>query len=200
MTDRARPFRSLAARLAPLVAVGLALSACGFRPMDAHAPNQAGSPELARIDIAPIPDRIGQVMRAGIDRRLNPTGAVADTAYVLRVTYTKTTASRGLRSDDSAARNDFILSATFQLTSVAKNDAPAKTLLKGVSTAVTRHNNPEQLYAGYVSARAAEERAAEMAAEDIARQLRLYFRFPENYPELKTTAPEPVEHTRPTRP
>ncbi|SBW09022.1 putative Predicted secreted protein [uncultured Alphaproteobacteria bacterium] len=201
MSDRTlRPFvRNL--RLASLVAVGLALSACGFRPMDARNPADPGSPELARIDVPPIDDRVGQVMRSGIVRRLNPSGIVADSAYTLRVKYSESKIGRGIRSDDSAVRNDYVLSVNFSLERRPDGDTPGRTLLNGVTTATTRFNNPDQLYAGFVSERAAQERAADLAADDIARQVRLYFRYPQNYPEVVEPKPaEPVAPTRPTRP
>lgn len=194
-----RPFARLP-RLASLVAVGLALAACGFRPMDAHRTDEPDIPELARIDVSPISDRVGQLMRAGITRRLNPTSTVADPAYTLRVTYTGTSVARGTRSDDSAIRNDYILTANFTLEAKPQGDSPGRRLLAGTSVTTTRHNNPEYLYAGFVSERAAQERAADLAAEDVARQIRLYFLYPQNYPPITTPEVKPVERTRPTRP
>lgn len=201
MSDRTlRPFvRNL--RLASLVAVGLALSACGFRPMDARNPAEPGSPELARIDVPPIKNRVGQLMRSGVVRRLNPSGIAADPVYTLHVDYTDAKVGRGVRSDDSAVRNDYILTANFSLERRPDGDTPGRILLNGVTTATTRFNNPDQLYAGFVSERAAQERAADVAADDIARQVRLYFRYPQNYPEVVEPKPaKPVAPTRPTRP
>lgn len=201
MPDRLiRPFARLS-RLASMVAVGFALTACGFRPMDAHRADEPAAPELARIDVPPIPERIGQLMRSGITRRINPSGTVTESAYTLRVSYSGSSVARGIRADDSAIRNDYVLTANFSLEAKPDGDTPGRLLLKGTATSVTRHNNPEQLYAGFVSERAAQERAADQAAEDIARQVRLYFRFPQNYPAIAPPEPKPApEPTRPTRP
>lgn len=186
-------------RLVPLLGLA-ATTACGFRPMDARAPSSDAPAALAGVSVAPIKDRVGQVMRTGIARRLNPTGQVVPETHSLKVQYTATTVSRGIRNDDSAIRNDYTLSAQFKLITAPKDDTPAQVLMEGSTIAVTRHNNPEQLYAGYVSAREAEERAADIAAEDIARQIRLYFRNPANY-AAPVAAPTPaVPHERPTRP
>jgi LPS-assembly lipoprotein len=186
-------------RLVPLLGLA-AVTACGFRPMDAHAPNSTAQTELAAVAVSPIPNRVGQVMRTGIERRLNPTGLVVPETHTLKVKYGATTVSRGLRNDDSAIRNDYTLTARFELMTAAKDDTPIKVLMQGSTVAVTRHNNPQQLYAGYVSTREAEERAAEMAADDIARQIRLYFRNPSAYSVSTTIAPPPVPRERPTRP
>lgn len=186
-------------RLVPLLGL-VAVTACGFRPMDARAPNSEAPKALAGIAVAPIKDRVGQVMRTGIKRRLNPGGLAVPETHTLKVEYTATTVARGTRNDDSAIRNDYTLSVQFQLITAPKNDTPAQVLMAGSSIAVTRHNNPEQLYAGYVSSREAEERAADMAAEDIARQIRLYFRNPGNYTAPVVPVPPSVPHERPTRP
>ena len=167
-------------RLVPLLGLA-AVTACGFRPMDARAPGSDAPAALAGVSIAPIKDRVGQVMRTGIARRLNPTGLVVPETHALKVTYTASTVARGVRNDDSAIRNDYTLNARYTLLTAPKDDTPAQVLIEGTTVAMTRHNNPEQLYAGYVSAREAEERAADIAAEDIARKIRLYFRTPANY-------------------
>jgi LPS-assembly lipoprotein len=186
-------------RMVPLLGLA-AVAACGFHPMDARAPGGDAPAALAGIAVAPIKDRVGQVMRTGIERRLNPTGLVVPETHSLKVQYTATTVARGVRNDDSAIRNDYTLNVDFKLITASKDDTPAQVLMEGTTIAVTRHNNPEQLYAGYVSAREAEERAADMAAEDIARQIRLYFRNPANY-TAPVEAPTPtVPHERPTRP
>ncbi len=186
-------------RLVPLLGLA-AVTACGFRPMDARAPGSETPAALAGVAVAPIKDRVGQVMRSGIERRLNPTGLVAPEAYSLKVEYTVTTVGRGTRNDDSAIRNDYTLTVQFKLITVTKGDDPARVVMTGSSIAVTRHNNPEQLYAGYVSAREAEERAADLAAEDVARQIRLYFRNPSAYSVPDEPQPQPAPHERPTRP
>lgn len=188
-------------RLVPAIALAAALTGCGFRPLDAHAPGSEASAALAGIEVEPIPERIGQVMRSSIERRLNPTSVAAAKTSRLKVTYTSSSAARGIRNDDSAIRNDYTLNATFTLASVGTEDVPEKLLFSGTTTAITRHNNPEQLYAGYVSTREAQERAADMVAEDIARQIRLYFRNPAKYPPQQIKEePAPVPHGRPTRP
>lgn len=186
-------------RLVPLLGLA-AVTACGFHPMDARAPDSEAPKVLAGIAIAPIKDRVGQVMRTGIARRLNPTGLVVPETHALKVTYTATTVARGIRNDDSAIRNDYTLTVQFKLLATPKGEAEQQLLLEGSTIAVTRHNNPEQLYAGYVSAREAEERAADSAAEDIARQIRLYFRNPSNYTVPATPQATPAPHERPTRP
>ena len=69
----------------PAVAAALiSLAACGFRPL--HAPGAGAEPEvLAGIEIAHIPDRLGQVVRNHLLDRLTPRGAPAAATYRLAV-------------------------------------------------------------------------------------------------------------------
>jgi len=180
----------------------LSLGGCGFHPLDARAPNAETSPELARIEVGPIPDRTGQVMRGELRHLLNPSGRDLPAAYVLSITYGTTSVSRGVRLDDSAVRIDITITATFTLSSTGKDDTPPRVLLKGQSVAVARKNNTYALYAAYTSEEETTNRAAKMTAEDIVRQVSLYFRYPDRYPAVIEAEPQkPVrDRTRPVRP
>ena len=179
-----------------------ALAGCDFHPLDARGPTAETMPELARIEIDQIPERTGQIMRGELSRRFNPTGDVVPPAYTLQVKYTTSSVSRGTRLDDSAIRIDVTITANFTLTTKPGENAPARTLLKGNSMAVARKNNTDALYAAYVSGEEAAARAARLAAEDVARQVALYFKYPDRYPEARPpVAPAPaLPQGRPVRP
>ncbi|WP_337996341.1 LPS assembly lipoprotein LptE [Oleispirillum naphthae] len=179
-----------------------ALAGCGFHPLDARGTNAEALPELARIHVGLIPDRTGQIMRGELSRRLNPTSADLPPAYALQVRYTANSVSRGTRLDDSAIRIDITITADFTLTTWSKEDTPSRILLAGTSLAVARKNNTDALYATYVSEEEATARAARLAAEDIARQVALYFKYPDRYPEvLPPVKPAPaLPQGRPARP
>ncbi|MGE4529459.1 MAG: LPS assembly lipoprotein LptE, partial [Rhodospirillaceae bacterium] len=175
---------------------------CGFRPLDARGPAAESTPELARITVGQIPDRTGQIMRSELSRRFNPTGDVVPPAYELQVKYTTSSVSRGTRLDDSAIRIDVTITANFALSTKMGEKAAVRTLLTGSSTGVARMNNTDALYAAYVSEEEATLRAARLAAEDIARQVALYFKYPDRYSTKKPPKPadEKPERTRPVRP
>ncbi|MBN2751900.1 MAG: hypothetical protein JXQ84_04255 [Rhodospirillaceae bacterium] len=178
------------------------LSGCGFRPLDAHDETHSTLPELARININHIPDRTGQIIRTELSHLLNPTGLNLPAAYTLSTKYTTSSVSRGTRLDDSAVRIDVTIDTFFTLTRIPKEGIPAQALLEGQCTTVARKNNTENLYSAYVSEEEALSRAAKLAAEDIARQLSVYFKYQDRYPAIKTPVTKDPEqkHQRPTRP
>lgn len=185
------------------VGAGLALLAgCGFHPVDARGPSgTAATAETARIDVKPIRDRTGQIMRTELRRRFNPTGLDVDPAYTLKVTYVIERINRATRYDDSAVRVDIQVTATFDLNAVIDKDVGEKRLLHGTSQSVARKNNTDSLYAAHVSEEEATKRATELVAEDIARQVSLYFLYPDSYtapPTPKSPYSRPTE--RPERP
>jgi hypothetical protein len=180
----------------------LALPGCGFRPMDARDPADVGMPVLAQIEVGRIPDRVGQILRTELRNALNPTGDPAPHAYNLKVVTTETIGARGIRNDDSEIRIDHTINAQFNLSTLGSEGSPSKLLLQGQSQAVARGNRPDALYAAHVSDEEATQRAARLVAEDIARQVRLYFRNPDRYPLPKPVKSPAVDENpaRPARP
>ncbi len=178
------------------------LAGCGFHPMDARNPAETGPSELAQVEIGRIPDRVGQILRTELRNALNPTGVVAQRAYTLNIIAAETISARGIRFDDSAIRVDHTVTAEFKLATIGQEGMPAKLLLSGNSQMVTRGNRPDALYAAHVSDEEATYRAARLVAEDIARQIRLYFRNPGRYPEPKPEQPKATNENpvRPARP
>jgi len=175
------------------------LSGCGFHPMDAYKHDSRQNVQLSTIYVAPIPDRDGQIMRFEIKKALNPQGISATTAYSLNVTYANNTSSQGMRRDDSASLVDVVINADFTLTDRQSH----RVLLVGQSSASTRKNNSDALYAAYVSEESASKNSARLVAKDIARQVSLFFKYPSRYPlpKIKKPAPKhPNKVIRPRRP
>ncbi len=171
-----------------VVGAALLLGGCGFRAIDAHNADDSLSPELARVKIKRIPDRQGQIIRTEVRNTLNPTGIAVPPAYALSITSTETISARGIRFDDSAIRVDHTIDAKFELSTLSRDkETPSRVLLRGNSQAVARGNRPDSLYAAHVSDEEVGCRAAKLVAEDIARQVRLYFRNAARYPAPKPT-------------
>lgn len=186
-----------------VVGAALVLDGCGFRAVDAQDASDPLSPELARVEIKRIPNRQGQILRTEVRNALNPTGVEVPPAYMLSITSTETIGARGIRSDDSAIRVDHTIVAEFELSTISSDEeTPSRILLRGNSQAVARGNRPDALYAAHVSDEEAGYRAARLVAEDIARQIRLYFRNAGRYPtpkQIKTKSGDTAP-ARPTRP
>jgi len=94
----------------------LLLGACGFKPLyEAGGSSKQMQAELAAIDVAPIADRIGQIMRNRLLDRLN---ASATQKYELSVVLTQSTEGYGVRPDTATTQEQLTLVAAVKLTAL----------------------------------------------------------------------------------
>lgn len=97
-----------------LALIGLLfLGACGFKPLyEAGGSSKQMQAELAAIDVAPIADRVGQIMRNRLLDRLN---ASAAQKYRLLVVLTQSTEGYGVRPDTATTQEQLTLVAAVKL-------------------------------------------------------------------------------------
>jgi len=94
----------------------LLLAGCGFKPLyEAGGSSKQMQAELASIDVAPIADRVGQIMRNRLLDRLN---ASAGQKYRLSVVLTQSTEAYGVRPDTATTQEQLTLLAFVKLTSL----------------------------------------------------------------------------------
>lgn len=106
--------------LRALLLIGaLTLSACGLAPVYSGGSNSAPAVLMTQVEIAPIPDRSGFLVRqALIDRFGKP---AATPTYRLEVALDDQILAFGVRGDNSAARERRTLRARYQLVDIATN-------------------------------------------------------------------------------
>lgn len=91
----------------------LLLGACGFKPLyEAGGSSIQMQTELAAIDVAPIADRIGQIMRNRLLDRLN---ASAAQKYRLSVVLTQSSEAYGVRPDTATTQEQLTVVAAVRL-------------------------------------------------------------------------------------
>ncbi len=148
----------------PAVAAALisaSVAACGFRPL--HAPG-GGAPEvLAGIEIAHIPDRLGQIVRNRLLDRLTPRGPSAAPAYKLTVSLHVSREALAITREVAATRFNVSLEADYVLSSTATGEAVSR----GRARSVTAYNVVASDYANVVAERDAERRAAGEIADEL---------------------------------
>ena len=159
------------AALALLAAV-LALAGCGFRPLyGERADSPAATQYMAAVEIAPIPERIGQELQNHLRVRLNPRGASANTKYRLETRLNEIRTDLAIRDDASATLANLQLIASYTLRAAASNDV----LYTGQSRSTASYNLVRSQFANLVAEDDARSRAVEAISDDMRVRLSLYF-------------------------
>lgn len=165
------PSRYPPVRATALAGLLLALAGCGFQPMYAEraAPGSGQiAPGVANsVAIAPIPERLGQQLHNALRDRLNPRGQPGDPAYRLEVSISSVTEPSTLRSDGTATRRNFDLSATWRLRSTADRTVRFTSRARANAS----YNVVDQPYATRAALADARERAVDQIARDIAHRV-----------------------------
>lgn len=180
------------ARLLLVLALPLAAGACGFQPV--YAPADAApsgwsgqgqatdARELARrVEIAPIEDRFGQIMRGLLRERLQPTGPVTPPLYRLSVEYDTATQDLGVRKNDLATRANLSGTARVLFQSIGERGRGdtgrnADVHNSWALRATASYDIVDNPYASQIAERDASRRVAISLAERIAARVRIALR------------------------
>jgi LPS-assembly lipoprotein len=152
-----------------LVIALLTLSACGFRPLyEAGGSSAAMQSHLSGIEVAPIADRLGQVMRNRLLERLN-VGSAPE--YRLSVVLTQTTEGYGIRPDAAVTQEQLTLTATVIFAKLGEEELI-------FSEDMRARTSYDLVLSDFASVTQREDSARRLAlelAERIHRRLALYF-------------------------
>ena len=160
-----------------VVALGLALSGCGFQPV--YMPTATGKAgvaqrELAAIHVNLIPDRPGQELRQALQQRLELSGGDIKQRYDLQVGFSVSGEGIAIQDDNTATRVRLIGTALWTLTA---QDSARTRLSHGFAKAVDAMNILDsQYFAADLENEAVQKRIAESLADQITIQLAAYFR------------------------
>ncbi len=149
----------------------LGLTACGFSPMYGSAgfsASESVTSSLSQVNIRPIAERRGMVLRQQLSEKLHPSGSSSN-RYDLQVTLSSATQELGVRQDSTTSRANLILTANYTLwdgvTRVTRNRVRS----------VVSYNILDDQYATIASERNAEERALRQISDEIRTRLAVYF-------------------------
>jgi LPS-assembly lipoprotein len=157
---------------APLLASG-----CGFHPVyeaaDGGREGGAAQEGLAAIQVANIPDRVGQLLRQALQARFERGHAATARRYDLFVAYGISGEGIGFEPDSSVTRSRLSGTATWYLLA---QDATRTSLTSGTARAVDAVDIVnEQFFAADLNTEAAQRRISEAIADQITLQLAGYF-------------------------
>ena len=169
--------RAPAPALALAFALPLLLAGCGFRPVYMGAAGGAPGPaprNLARIHVALIPDRPGQLLRQALQRRFHGADDTTPRRYTLHVSYWITGSNEGILDSTVGTRVQLIGNATWTLT---RHDASGTKVTVGSAQAMDGVDLFANQYFGFdLGSDAADRRLARAIADQITTRLAIFFR------------------------
>ncbi len=152
----------------------LGLAACGFQPLygkyaDGNVPSR-----FAGIEVVPIPDRVGQLLRNHLLDALTPAGPPATPRYRLQVSIRTSQEAVVLQKDDSATRRNLTLRAEYVLADLSSG----ATMAQGVTHAVASYNVVRSDFATLTAEQDAARRAVRTVSTDIVTRLAVALAVP----------------------
>ena len=137
------------------------LSACGFQPLYGEKTQGVSTDELLElVAVPPIADRLGQLVRIELTNRLTPTRPAPTPAYRLMVELNESKASLAVRKDSAATRANLIITASYELTSLADGRA--------LNSGSVRSVNSYDIVTSDFATLSAEQDARRRGAIDVA--------------------------------
>ncbi len=166
-----------------ILTTGLLLSSCGFRPLYGRSTAQPDvSRSLASVEIAPISDRMGQMLRTALKRRLTPYGARVPTLYTLKIQLREAITKVAIDKASFATRANLRVTANFRLLRNQDN----KQITAGNPFAVASYNILNSDFATLAARADARKRAVENLADDIHTRLAIVLRTPTQNRDIRT--------------
>lgn len=168
-------------RLIPLTLLLLTLTACGFEPVQSREYRARQDVDLSAIRIEVDHSRLGQLLKAEIERGVNPDYQHEEKIYTLNIRLAERDIYLFVNPDGTSSRGDIQYRSTYTLT--RKFDG--KVLQSGLIRRVSSYNMSQQAdYASYVSEEDARKRGIIELAQDY--KLRLSNLLPRLNPKGST--------------
>jgi len=159
--------RRLAASLAAPLALVLALSGCGLRPLYGGGEGGKVATTLSLIEVAPIEGKSGWLMSNALRDRLGATGTAQ---YQLVVKLDDQITGLGVRRDNTVTRERRVLRARYQLIELAHGT----TLLDATAGSDAGIDVVGSEYATIAAENSALERLSGIVADQIVSRVALY--------------------------
>ncbi|OYQ35171.1 hypothetical protein CHU95_08010 [Niveispirillum lacus] len=155
-----------------LVLPPVALGGCGFKPVYGTASQgSAVGAALANVQIDPIVDRNGQVLRNNLIDRFYTDGRPSSARYRLAVALAATEEELGIQQDATATRARLRLQASYELIEISTGQVVYRTF----SRSIVSFNLLDSQFAVLATRQDAYDRGLTELADDIRTRLSLYF-------------------------
>lgn len=145
-------------------AAAVALSACTVQPVYGPAPGGASVAQTLRsIAIEPVDTRVGQVVRNRLMFYLTGGGEPADPQYRMRLRVTTSETALGITREGSAPVYSVTVTASYTLYRIGSDEIVLRETARGTAS----YDRYSQNFANIRALRDAENRAAELAANEV---------------------------------
>jgi LPS-assembly lipoprotein len=156
-------------RLTLLLALGLAVSGCGLRPLYGGGSSSPVATTLRAIEVAPIAGQVGWLMHNKLADRLGGTGTEA-AAYRLEVELDDDITGFGIRGDRAVTRERRTLRARYRLVDLSNGGV----VLDATAGSDAGIDVVSSEYATVAAEQSAVERLSEVVADQIVARLGLF--------------------------
>ena len=146
----------------------LVLAACGLTPMYAGGSSGGVAGGLSTVQVAPIPDRAGWLVRNALVDRMG--GESSDPAYRLEVELDDDLTAFGIRGDAAVTRERRTLRARYRLVDLKTGEV----MLDATAGSDAGIDIVSSEYATVAAEQTALENLADTVADQIAARLALY--------------------------
>lgn len=151
-------------------ALMLALSACGLKPMYGGGSSGTVVSSLGSIQVAPIPERAGWLVRNALVDRLG--GETGNPSYRLDVELDDDLTAFGIRGDAAVTRERRTLRARYRLVDLSTGEV----VLDATAGSDAGIDVVSSEYATVAAEQTAQERLAQVIADQMVSRLALYMR------------------------
>jgi LPS-assembly lipoprotein len=148
----------------------LALCGCGLQPMYAGGSSGAVASSLSAIQVAPIPERAGWLVRHALVDRLG--GEAASPSYRLEVELDDDLTGFGIRGDSAVTRERRTLRARYRLVDLSTGQV----VLDATAGSDAGIDVVSSEYATVAAEQSAQERLATVIADQVVSRLALFVR------------------------
>lgn len=146
-----------------IIACLLSLTACGFQPVYSREYRAEQEFDLSAIRVEVNNTRLGQLLKAEIERGINPDHEIAEKLYTLKINITQRDVYLFVNPDGTSSRGDIDYRSSYVLRRVIDGKVVKTGWLKRVSSYNLTLNAD---YASYVSEQDARKRGIVELAQD----------------------------------
>ena len=146
---------------------------CGFQPLYSHGSGNSSHVvnQLSRIQISPVENRTGQILRNFLQDKLTPSGVPFSPAYKLTVSLKETRSDMGILRDSTSTFAKVKMDAKYQLINIETKNV----LDSGTVTSTTVFNIVSSEYANLSAQKDARRRTVRIISDLVKERLALFF-------------------------